>query len=164
MKNKSTFYYNRVAEKYEDTRFKTRYGKLYTEITWGNIKRFLPRKGSLILDAGGGTGFFARKLAKSGYRVVLTDISKNMLKTAESLAKKEGLQSKIEFKLSDIANMKEFKDNIFDFVLSNKNVASYSPKPEKAIRELSRVAKKGAHVYVEVNGFFREINFLTRKK
>jgi ubiquinone/menaquinone biosynthesis C-methylase UbiE len=164
MKNKSTFYYNRVAGKYEDVRFKTKYGKLYAEITWNNIERFLPRKGSLILDAGGGTGFFARKFARLGYRVVLTDIAKNMLETAEKLAKKEGLQSKIEFKLSDVANMKEFKDNTFDFVISNKNVVSYCPKPKKAIKEMRRVAKKGAYVYIEVCGFFRELNFLITKR
>jgi ubiquinone/menaquinone biosynthesis C-methylase UbiE len=164
MKNKPALFYNRVAWAYEDTRFKTNYGKLYAEITWSNIKRFLPKKGSLVLDAGGGTGFFARKLARLGYRVVLTDIAKNMLETAEKLAKKEGLQSKIEFKLSDIANMKEFKDNTFDFVISNKNVVSYCPKPEKAIKELRRVAKKGAHVYIDVCGFFRELNFLITKR
>jgi ubiquinone/menaquinone biosynthesis C-methylase UbiE len=164
MKYKSNLFYNRVAEKYEDTRFKTKYGKLYAEITWNNIERFLPRKGSLILDAGGGTGFFARKFARLGYSVVLTDIAKNMLETAEKLAKKESLQSKIEFIFSDIANMKEFKDNTFDFVISNKNVVSYCPKPEKAIKELRRVAKKGAYVYIDVCGFFRELNFLITKR
>jgi ubiquinone/menaquinone biosynthesis C-methylase UbiE len=164
MKYKSNLFYNRVAGKYEDTRFKTKDGKLYAEITWSNIKRFLPKKGSLILDAGGGTGFFARKLAKLGYRVVLTDIAKNMLETAEKLARREGLQSKIEFIFSDIADMKEFKDNTFDFVFSNKNVVSYCPKPEKAIKELRRIAKKGAYVYIEVNGFFRELNFLIGKR
>ena len=72
-------FYNKIAEKY-DRQFETPYWKLYHEITWNNIKEFLPkRKNALILDAGGGTGYWAIKLAKLGYKVILTDISEEML-------------------------------------------------------------------------------------
>jgi ubiquinone/menaquinone biosynthesis C-methylase UbiE len=154
MNNKSTLYYNRIAKKYEDLQYNSAHGKLATELIWSNVERFLPKeKDSLILDAGGGTGFFARRLARLGYRVVSTDIAKNILEVAETLAKEEGLQSKIQFVFSDITNMKEFEDNTFDFVISNRSVVSYSLNPRRAIRELGRVAKKGAYVCVDVHGF-----------
>jgi hypothetical protein len=45
-------FYDRIAEDY-DKEYDTPYMKLYNEITWGNIKRFLPkRKNAIILDAG----------------------------------------------------------------------------------------------------------------
>jgi ubiquinone/menaquinone biosynthesis C-methylase UbiE len=163
MATNSNIHYNKIAHRYEDNRFKNNYGKLYAEMTWNNIIRFLPKNKSLILDAGGGTGFFSRKFAKLGHRVVMTDISNNMIKIAKTLTSKDGLKN-IEFVLSDVSNMKEFKDNIFDFVIANKNVVSYCQHPKKAVKELCRVAKRGAFVYVEVNGFFRELDILIRSR
>lgn len=73
-------FYDKAAKDY-DKEYEEPYWRLYQEITWQNIRRFLPkRKNAVILDAGGGTGFWAIRLARLGYHVVLTDISKNMLK------------------------------------------------------------------------------------
>ena len=56
--------------------FQTPYWELYSEVIWQNIKKFLPKKkGAKILDAGGGTGYWAIRLAKLGHKVVLTDIA-----------------------------------------------------------------------------------------
>jgi len=154
MNNKSTLYYDRIAEGYEDLQYNSAHGRLATELIWSSVKRFLPEeKEALVLDAGGGTGFFARRLARLGYRVVSTDIAKNVLEVAGTLANKEGLQSRIQFVFSDVTDMKEFEDNTFDFVTSNRSVVSYSLNPKRAIKELSRVAKKGAYVCIDVHGF-----------
>jgi len=41
---------------------------LYHKVTLDNIRRFVPEeKGSLILDAGGGTGIWSIELARMGY-------------------------------------------------------------------------------------------------
>lgn len=56
---------------------------LYNRITWDNITRFLPEdRGGVILDAGGGTGFWAVQVAELGYRVVLVSMSAGMLDRA----------------------------------------------------------------------------------
>lgn len=57
--------------------------RLYEDITWDNIQRFLVPK-SVILDAGGGTGKWALRLARLGFQVVMTDISQEMLHVAKT--------------------------------------------------------------------------------
>lgn len=92
MKTKSEIYHDRTARQYDRT-YQTPYWRLYHEVTWHNIERFLPKAdGSFILDAGGGTGYWAIKLAELGYRVALTDISARMLEVAKRKIAKESLQ------------------------------------------------------------------------
>ena len=62
-------YYDRTALEY-DNEYDVPYWKLYHEIIWENIKLFLPKnKDAIILDAGGGTGYWAIRLAQYGYKV-----------------------------------------------------------------------------------------------
>ena len=59
------------------------YWKIYREITWKHMKPYLPRRsGAKVLDAGGGTGVWAVKLARSGFQVTLADTSQGMLESA----------------------------------------------------------------------------------
>ena len=125
-------FYNKIAKEY-DKQYKTPYWRLYHEITWDNIKKFLPKKkNALILDAGGGTGFWAIKLAKLGYKVILTDISEEMLKVAKKNIKKEKLKSKITVKKGDIRNMSCFPSNYFAMALAEGDPVSYCLDAKKA--------------------------------
>lgn len=82
-------FYEKTAGEY-DKGYESPYYQLYHEITWENIKRFLPKnEEAVILDAGGGTGYWAIKLAKQGFKVVMTDIAENMLKITNEKIKKE---------------------------------------------------------------------------
>jgi len=144
-------FYEKTAKDY-DKEYEEPYWKLYQEITWRNIRLFLPKgKGAVILDAGGGTGCWTIKLAKLGYRVVLTDISENMLKVAEEKIGKKKLQGKIETRIVDIRDMSCFKSNLFDMALAEGDPVSYCLDPEKAVKELTRVVKPNAHVIVSVD-------------
>ena len=88
--------------------------ELYHRITLANIKPFLPvEKDALILDAGGGTGIWSVELAKMGYRVVLTDISKEMLARVEVKVSELKLGDRIETKVSNICHMPEFDDETY---------------------------------------------------
>jgi ubiquinone/menaquinone biosynthesis C-methylase UbiE len=149
-------YYDKVAKEYEKM-YQSNYWKLYNNVTFDNIKKYLPKKGSLILDAGGGTGFWSRQLAKFGYRVVCTDIAQKMLDVGMFLAKKEKVKNKIEFKYADITNMNCFKDNSFDMAISEGDPVGYCGNPDKAIRELCRVVKRGAYIIISIDGFFSRI-------
>lgn len=144
-------FYEKTAQDY-DKDYETPYWKLYDEITWENIKHFIPkRRDCLILDAGGGTGHWGIRLAKHGYRVVLTDISENMLKVARKKIKTERLQAKIETRVADIGDMSSFKSNCFDMVLAEGDPVSYCLNAKKATKELTRVAKSNAPVIVSVD-------------
>lgn len=151
-------FYERTAEEY-DKDYERPYRKLYHEITWNNIKQFLPkRKNAVILDAGGGTGYWAIRLAKRGYRVVLTDISRNMLKVAHRKIESEGLQGEIETRIVDIRNMNCFPSDSFDMAIAQGDPVSYCLNAEKAVRELARVVKADAHVVASVDSKYNMIH------
>jgi len=161
MKNKDAQsvreFYDKKAEDY-DKSYETPYWRLYHEITWHNIRRFLPRKrNAIVLDAGGGTGYWAIRLGRLGHDVVLTDISWNMLKVAKEKIRQEELQSKIESVIANIRDMSCFPSNYFHLVLAEGDPVSYCLDAEKAIRELARVAGPNAHVIVSVDSKYRMI-------
>lgn len=153
-------YYNKIAKEYDEL-YETPYWKLYNEITWDNIKKFLPKKkDAFILDAGGGTGYWAIKLAKLGYKVVLTDISEEMLKVAKIKIKKEKLESKIIIKKVDIRDMSCFPSNYFDMALAEGDPVSYCLEPKRAIKELARVVKPKSPIIVSVDSKYPFISRL----
>lgn len=157
-------FYEKTAENY-DKEYEAPRWKLYHEIAWENIKRFLPkRRNGLILDTGGGTGYWAIKLAEQGYRIVLTDISESMLKVAKRKIKKEKLQSKIETRVADIRDMSCFTSSQFDLVLAEGDPVSYCLNPERAVRELARVVKPNAHVIISVDSKYPILSRLIAEK
>lgn len=162
--NKVRDFYEKTAEDY-DKEYETSRWRLYNEITWENIKQFLPKgRNGLILDAGGGTGFWAIRLAKQGYRVVLTDISESMLKVAKRKIKKEKLENKIEIRAADIRDMSRFTSNQFDLALAEGDPVSYCLNPERAVRELARVVKPDAHVIISVDSKYPVFSRLIAEK
>jgi ubiquinone/menaquinone biosynthesis C-methylase UbiE len=157
-------FYEKTAEVY-DKEYEAPRWKLYHEITWKNMKQFLPkRRNGLILDAGGGTGYWAIKLAKQGYRVVMTDISEGMLKVAKRKIKKEKLQTKIEIRVADIGDMSCFMSSQFDLALAEGDPVSYCLNPERALRELARVVKPNAHVIISVDSKYPIVSRLIAEK
>ncbi|MDD5697301.1 MAG: methyltransferase domain-containing protein [Victivallaceae bacterium] len=152
MDTTSTRYYNEIAASY-DADYKTPFWRMYNEVTWNYLKDCLPenKTDSLVLDAGGGTGLWAVKLAKLGYRVVLTDVSEGMLDVAEKKVVAEGLSDRIRIINSDITDMRQFQDNAFDLVLAEGDPVSYCSAPQKAIKELSRVCRKAGYITVSVD-------------
>ncbi len=163
-KTESSEYHDRIAEQYESD-YSSPYWQLYDEITWRNMKRFLPKKKkAVILDVGGGTGHWSRALAKLGYCVVCSDLSEKMLQVAKKKANEEGLDGCISFIQADITDMRCFKGGFFDMVIAQGDPVGFCDDPEKAIAELSRVAKKGAHVCVSIDGFFSTLSDLIAAK
>jgi len=157
-------FYEKTAENY-DKEYKAPRWKLYHEIAWENIRRFLPKsRNGLILDAGGGTGYWAIKLAKLGYRIVLTDISESMLEVAKRKIGKEKLQNRIEIRVADIRDMSCFKSNQFDLALAEGDPVSYCLNPERAASELARVVKPNAHVIISVDSKYPIISRLIAEK
>jgi len=156
-------FYDRIAEDY-DKEYETSM-KLYNEITWSNIKRFLPkRKNAVVLDAGGGTGYWAIRLAKLGLRVVKTDITENMLRVDKEKTEKEGLQDRIETKIVDIRDMRCFPASHFDMALAEGDPVSYCLDAKKAIDELTRVTKANGQVIVSVDSKYPAISRLISER
>lgn len=129
------------------------------EVTWHFIVKYLPRdKSALILDAGAGTGYWARKLAKLGYKnIVLMDISQKMLEEAEKTFSDVELKFNVHFVKSDIINMKEFESDTFDYVFSQFDAISCCMNPKLAISEIARVVKTKSYVVVSLDTKFRRV-------
>ncbi|MFX1514007.1 MAG: class I SAM-dependent methyltransferase [Promethearchaeota archaeon] len=142
-------FYDQQASSYDEFYDTLRF-KLYEDITWDNIQRFLPSKGD-ILDAGGGTGRWAERLLKLGHHMVLTDISQEMLNVAKEKLASMNLLDQVEFLKLDICEMSCLEDNRFDMALAQGDPVSYCSDAKKALAELTRVTKPGGYVIVSVD-------------
>lgn len=148
-------FYRKTAEDYDKKYDVPYFKKLYDKVTWGYIEPYLPKKG-VALDAGGGTGKWAIPMAEMGLRVVLYDLSPEMLRIAERKIVERGLKDLIQTVQGDICDM-GFPDESFDFILAEGDPISYCSDPWKAVRELARVLKPGRYICVGVDSLFSVI-------
>ncbi len=105
---------------------------------------FQPAPGSLVLDAGCGTGNFCLKLARQGYRVTGVDLAEEMLAAAKVKAAASGLP--IDFRLMDVTAL-TYPDCHFDAVFSMA-MFEFIPDPGAAFRELFRVLRPGGLLFI----------------
>jgi len=96
-----------------------------------------------VLDAGGGTGITA---IKAGYKVgengkvVILDLSENMLEQARKKIEKLGMIEKFELKVGDMYEI-PYPDETFDTVLSTYSTCPLE-NPMNALQEMLRVLKQ----------------------
>jgi len=132
-------YYDNKSSNYDAVR-ETLLFKVYDEITWKYLEPYVPSNPeTLVLDAGGGTGTWAIRMAKKGCRVVLVDISDGMLRVATEKIKKEGLEHRIDVKKGDIRKL-DFEDEAFDLVLCEHALFLFEDQ-NQIVKELARVLK-----------------------
>ena len=105
-------YYQRTAADYDKQYQVPFFEEIYDKITWRYIDSYLPSAG-VVLDAGGGTGKWSIPIAKKGLKVVLFDISQDMLNVASVKMKENGLEGSVSFRQGDICSL-PFADNTFD--------------------------------------------------
>jgi SAM-dependent methyltransferase len=145
-------YHDRVARVYDLTYDGDPYWKFYREITWKNLKRYLPRRsGARILDAGGGTGTWSVRLARSGFSVALCDTSRGMLEVARRNVTRAGLEERVEIVRDDISTLGEFADGSFDFVLAQGDPLSFCSSAERAVAAIHRVLKPAGRCVASVD-------------
>ena len=130
-------YYDKKASTF-DLIFETLYYKIFDAITWKFLEPYIPTKSdALILDAGGGTGRWAIKMAKKGCRVVLMDVSSEMLKIAAEKAEKEKLRDKIVLEKRNIINT-GYADETFDMIFCEHALFLFND-PDSVLKELSLI-------------------------
>ncbi len=93
----------------------------------------------IILEIGCGNGYFARKLAKKGAKVLGVDLSKKFIAFAIEREKLKPLG--IKYLVRDVANLRSLKSKSFDCAVANMCLMDIADM-EGAIREVSRVLKK----------------------
>lgn len=128
---------------YDKERFTSYGGKLFDQVEKQVVLNSAPKNQRVdILEAGTGTGRFAITLTQKGYRVLATDVSEPLLKTAKQKIDNLGLSSKIKLEKADIYKL-PYKDNSFGFVYAIRviNQIWNNFHKREAILELSRVVK-----------------------
>lgn len=145
-------YYRRSAADYDKEYDVPFFKEIYDRLTWRYIEPFLPRAG-VVLDAGGGTGKWSIPIAKKGLKVVLFDISQDMLNVASAKVRESGLEDRVSFRQGDICNI-PFGDSSFDFVLAEGDPISYCSNPDLAVKELGRVLKPNCHLSAGMDSYY----------
>jgi len=133
-----------------------RYDLQHTLITSGTDqkgRKLLVEKaiseGNRILDCGSGTGktgIMAAKKAGPDGRVILFDLSDDMLEVARQKVIQEGLQDRVEFRSGDLVHL-PFEADSFDVVVSTYSLCPVYD-PQKGARELYRVTRPGGKLAV----------------
>jgi len=142
----SEAYYDEKSTSY-DAVFNSLYFKVYDTVTWKYIEPYLPKSpNAVVLDAAGGTGRWAIRMASKGCKVVLIDNSAGMLKTAAEKTKAEGLQQRVTLKKGDITKT-DYPDETFDMILCEHALFLFK-HPETLLKELRRLAKKQAPLII----------------
>jgi len=98
--------------------------------------------GSIILDAGCGSGRWSIPLAQAGYRVRGVDLSPQMVATASGHATEQGLSREVaDFQVGDIEHI-PYPNDTFDGIVCF-NVLDFVPVPSPgaALTEMWRVLK-----------------------
>jgi len=145
-------YYRKTATDYDKEYHVPFFEEIYDKMTWHYIEPYLPQAG-VVLDAGGGTGKWSIPIAKKGLRVILFDISQDMLNVASVKVKENGLQDIVSFRQGDICSL-PFADSTFDFVLAEGDPISYCGNPDSAVKELGRVIKLNCYLSAGVDSLY----------
>jgi ubiquinone/menaquinone biosynthesis C-methylase UbiE len=137
--NPNSYYYK--IKKYQQ--------KVYSDLMKPFLSKLKPS--SRILDVGGGIGRFAIPLAKKGFKVTLVDGCLSNLKSAENHFLENNVDNRIEIFWGEMDKMSFLESNTFDAVIGIEAIC-YSTNPSKTLKEIVRVAKKGAPVLLSVEG------------
>jgi len=116
----------------------------------------------VVLDAGGGTGRWAVRMAKLGCKVVLMDNSDGMLEIATRKIEEQQLQQRITAKKGDITNT-GYASETFDMVLCEHALFLFKD-PDIVLEELHRILKKNAHLIISAqNRYVQSFSSLSGK-
>jgi ubiquinone/menaquinone biosynthesis C-methylase UbiE len=144
-------YFKKKAKYYDDVDEQS-YWVFSDTLLWVLLKKLvLPHinKNSKILDAGGGTARWSVKIVEEiGCKATVYDISKDMLQIAQEKIETLGLKNNFNVIEGDIEDMSTIGDNTYDLTICFHNVLGFVDSPERAIKEMVRVTKKGGVIAI----------------
>lgn len=134
-----------ISHKFAKNIYGTTKGKIREAIVWQELENILAKypKPINILDAGGGQGQIACRLAKLGHNITVCDISKQMLDLASHQAQQENLT--LNFIHCSIQNLDQFIVQPFDLVICHA-VLEWVADPVQIIQSLKRHLKKEGYL------------------
>jgi ubiquinone/menaquinone biosynthesis C-methylase UbiE len=143
-------YYAAFGEREWDRLEPPAIGSIEFSVTCHALQKYLPADG-LILDLGGGPGRYTIWLAQHGYRIVLADLSPDLLAIARSKIKQFGVEDKVQRILeADARDLSAFDDSAFDAVLA-LGPFYHLPDEEdrlRATKELYRILRPDGPAFI----------------
>jgi len=149
-------FYDDIAEREWKRLTHDAYHRLEFIVTMHFLEKYLPQPG-LVLDAGSGPGRYSVELAKKGYDVVLFDLSPKCLELAKRKIARAHVNAKVrQIVEGSITDLSMFNDEKFDAVLCLGPLSHLieNQDREKAAREIVRVARKGAPLFIGAIGLY----------
>lgn len=137
-----------IATEFESDIYGSTKGAVRLAVLWSVLNEDVPAlsgRPMRILDAGGGSGHMAVRLAGLGHSVVLCDVSEEMLAKAATRAAEAGVADAIDVRHMSIQEYANIAGHRFDLVLCHA-VLEWLDDPKTAVRDLARLVKPGGQV------------------
>ena len=143
-------YYDEKSKSYDET-FSILYFRVFDAITWKYLEPYLPTNpNALVLDAGGGTGRWAVRMAKKVQgKIILMDISEGMLKIAAERIRQENLEDKIVIKKGDMTRT-GYPNETFDLIFCEHALFLFK-EPDILLEEFARILKRKATLIISAH-------------
>lgn len=137
--------FNDIAEKFARNIYGTTKGRLRQAVLWQDLDALLqtlPDRPLRILDAGGGEGHMACRLAALGHQVLLCDVSDEMIHRAQTLAHEQGVTEHMRFVHCAAQEIADHMDNPVDLILFHA-VLEWVAQPQQVLQVLAQCLAPG---------------------
>ena len=127
-----------LADKFAQNIYGTTKGQIRAAVVWQDLLSCLSRLGDRplrILDAGGGFGYFAQKLAAMGHHIELCDLSAEMLELGRQQIEEKGLSERIRLIHCPIQALDQHVEGEFDLILCHA-VLEWLSEPRQTLLSL----------------------------
>ncbi len=131
--------FNDIAEKFARNIYGTTKGQVRQAVLWQDLDallKTLPDRPLRILDAGGGEGHMACRLAALGHQVLLCDVSDEMIHRASSIAQEQGVANNMRFVHCAAQDIASHMAHPADLILFHA-VLEWVAEPQAILRTLT---------------------------
>jgi len=140
-KSANETYHDRVAQRYDNIYSGKRW-ELWYELSWSPMKALLPSDlRAPIVDLGCGTGKYGLRIAKSGFTVTLSDLSRGMLEVARQKATEFELLQRVSFVKADVMDLSELPREHFALAIAQGDVLSFVSQPRHGLKEIRKILR-----------------------
>lgn len=163
MNSANESYHDRVAKRYDEI-YKSPRWERYFELSWAGVKPHIPADlRAPIVDLGCGTGKYGLKLAKSGYSVTLSDLSRGMLEAARNKAAQMGLNERVDFVKADIADLSALSREHYALAIAQGDPLSFAENPARAVKEIWKILKPGGVLVASLDATLAALDHYAEK-